>query len=605
MNVVIVVYAMIAGVGFTLALVHLPVWLLNREARTSLAFTVAALCTGAIACAELVMLTATTPAGFALAQRWSNLPLALLFIALAAFGHQYLGGGRIWLALAGIGMRIVALALNFGADDNINFREVTSLGSVDFLGARVAVAIGVRNPWSAILQLDAFLLMLFFADASAAAWRQGRRSVALLVGGSLTFFMLASALRSLLVVWLGLEIPSMASLFSLGVVLVMGYAMSADLLRARELAHALAERELQANLTAEAGHMGTWVRDMATGAIQMSAKGRDLLGFSADEKVTFDSLLRRIRADDRVGFEERLARAARECGPYHVEFRLALPDGQIRWIAAMGRVVCDARGRPARSRGACIDITTRKMQERETLRLRHDIAHVGRVSVMGQLASALAHEINQPLGAILRNAEAASLFVQEPSPDLAEIAAIVEDIRKDALRASAVIDRVRGLLRRQKMTTEMLDTGQMLGDVARLLRPDALARHITLLFDAPPGLPSVQGDRVQLQQVLLNLIQNGMDAIGTEDGRARTVAVTARRSARETLEISVADSGSGIPAGEEHQIFGPFFTTKKAGIGLGLSISRSIVEAHGGHLHCENNPGGGATFRFTLPVARG
>jgi len=145
----------------------------------------------------------------------------------------------------------------------------------------------------------------------------------------------------------------------------------------------------------------------------------------------------------------------------------------------------------------------------------------------------------------------------------------------------------------------------MLGDVARLVHPDALARHITLLFDAPPGLPSVQGDRVQLQQVLLNLIQNGMDAIGAEDGRARTVTVTARRSARDTLEISVVDSGSGIPAGDEQQVFDPFFTTKKAGIGLGLSISRSIVEAHGGHLRGENNPAGGATFRFTLPVARG
>ena len=605
MSLVTVVYAAIAGIGFTLAMVHLPVWFLNREARTSLAFTVAALCTGAIACAELLMLTATTPAAFALAQRWSNVPLALLFIALAAFGHQYLGGGRIWLALTGIGLRIVALALNFGAADSINFSEITALGSVDYLGERVAVAIGVRNPWAAILQLDAFLLMLFFADASAAAWRRGRRSVALLVGGSLTFFMLAGAVRSILVVWLGLQIPNMASLFSLGVVLVMGYAMSADLLRARELAHVLAERELQANLTAEAGNMGTWVRDIATGTLRMSAKARELLGFPADAPVNFDALLQRIRADDRAGFQERLGRAAQECGPYHVEFRLALPDGQIRWIGAMGRVVCDPRGRPIRSRGACIDITTRKMQERETLRLRHDIAHVGRVSVMGQLASALAHEINQPLGAILRNAEAASLFMQDPSPDLAEIAAIVEDIRKDALRAGAVIDRVRGLLRRQKMATERLDTSQMLGDVARLLRPDAVARHITLLFDAPPGLPSVQGDRVQLQQVLLNLIQNGMDAIGPENAAARTVAVTARRAAPETLEISVADSGCGIPAGEENQVFDPFFTTKKAGIGLGLSISRSIVEAHGGRLQGENNAAGGATFRFTLPVARG
>ena len=148
------------------------------------------------------------------------------------------------------------------------------------------------------------------------------------------------------------------------------------------------------------------------------------------------------------------------------------------------------------------------------LRLRQDIAHVGRVSVMGQLASALAHEINQPLGAILRNAEAAALFMQDPSPDLAEISAILEDIRKDDQRAGAVIDRMRALLRRQEVEMIPLDVAQMLGDVATLLRPDAAARHVAARSSTlPPDLPPVRGDRVQLQQVLLNLILNGMDAL--------------------------------------------------------------------------------------------
>jgi PAS domain S-box-containing protein len=604
MSLVTIVYAMIAGVGFALAAVHLPVWLMNREARTSLAFAVAALCTGAIACGELLMLTATTPAGFALAQRWNNLPIAILFIALAAFGYHYLRAGRLWLALLGIGLRVVALAINFGADPNLNFREVSDLGSRLFLGEPVAYAIGVRNPWLALTQLDAFVLMLFFADASVTAWRNGRRTVALLVGGSLTFFMFASATRSLIVMALATPLPSMASLFSLGVVLVMGYAMSADLLNARELARKLGERELQANLTAEAVRLGTWVRDIPGGGLRMNATGRELFGFAPDEPVTFESVLQRIRVDDRAAFESRLAYAARTGGEYHSEFRLALPDGRLRWIAAIGRVVTDARGQPLRSRGACIDITARKLQERETLRLRHDIAHVGRVSVMGQLASALAHEINQPLGAILRNAEAALLFMEDPSPDLAEIAAIIEDIRKDDQRASAVIDRMRALLRRQRPATEMIDTGQMLGDVVRLLRPDAAARHIALPLDVPRDVPPVQGDRVQLQQVLLNLIQNGMDALGPEGAGDRTVAVYARRAEPDFLEVSVADTGTGIAAGEEGKLFDPFFTTKAAGIGLGLSISRSIVEAHGGRMSAENNAGGGATFRFTLPIAR-
>jgi len=603
MSLVTIVYSMIAGVCFTLAAVHLPVWLRNREARTTLAFAVAAICSGAVACGELLMLTATTPAEYAAAQKWNNVPIALLLVALAVFGYHYLRAGRLWLALLGIGLRLIAIAINFGVGQNLNFLEVTALGRIPYMGEEVAIAIGVRNPWLVITQLDAFVLMLFFADASITAWRHGRRTVALLVGGSLTFFMLASAGRSLLVFWLGVQLPSMVSLFSLGVVLVMGYALSMELLRARQLANELEDREMQAKLAAEAANMGTWTRDIVNGTIQASEKWRELFGFAPGEPLTLQAVLPRIRFDDETAFDNRLAQAARHGGDYHAELRLTRPDGQVRWIAAIGRVAFDARGRPLRSRGVCIDITARKHQEREMLRLRQDIAHVGGMSVMGQLASALAHEINQPLGAILRNAEAAALFMQDPSPDLAEISAILEDIRKDDQRAGAVIDRLRALLRRQEVAMTELHLNQVLGDVATLLRPDAAARHVAMQYDVAPDLPPVHGDRVQLQQVLLNLVLNAMDALRSEGGPNRTVAVTARQEGPGTLEISVADTGTGIPAGQVERVFDPFFTTKTTGIGMGLSISRSIVETHGGRLWAENNAQRGATFRFTLPVA--
>ena len=148
-----------------------------------------------------------------------------------------------------------------------------------------------------------------------------------------------------------------------------------------------------------------------------------------------------------------------------------------------------------------------------------------------------------------------------------------------------------------------LDVPQMLDDVAALLRPDAMARHIALDMDVPPDLPRLRGDRVQLQQVLLNLILNGMDAVGSDAANGRRVAVAARREGRDTLAFSVADTGTGIPSARIERVFEPFFTTKASGIGMGLSISRSIVESHGGRIWAENNAEGGATFRFTLPVA--
>ena len=213
---------------------------------------------------------------------------------------------------------------------------------------------------------------------------------------------------------------------------------------------------------------------------------------------------------------------------YQTEYRLMLPDGATRWISSQGRVEFDATGQPVLIRGTARDVTARKQAEQETQLLRQEIAHAGRVSMMGQLASGLAHEINQPLASILRNAEAAELFLQHPSPDLDEIRAILSDIRSDDERAGHVIDRMRGLLKRQTLDTGRLDVGALVGDVAALVRIDAATRQVKLDVDVPADLPHVRGDRVQIQQVLLNLILNGMDALNGTRLEDRRVDVTAR-----------------------------------------------------------------------------
>jgi C4-dicarboxylate-specific signal transduction histidine kinase len=235
--------------------------------------------------------------------------------------------------------------------------------------------------------------------------------------------------------------------------------------------------------------------------------------------------------------------------------------------------------------------------------LRQEIAHAGRVSMMGHLASGLAHEINQPLASILRNAEAAELFLQDPSPDLDEIRAILSDIRADDERAGLVIERMRGLLRRQTLDTRCLDVGSLVGDVAALVRVDAASRQVRLDMEVPGDLPQVRGDRVHLQQVLLNLVLNGMDALNGGTREQRRVSMTARLNGARTIEIAVGDAGPGIPADMLARVFDPFVTTKPHGMGMGLAISRTIVEAHGGQIWAENKAGGGAAFRFTLPIA--
>lgn len=247
----------------------------------------------------------------------------------------------------------------------------------------------------------------------------------------------------------------------------------------------------------------------------------------------------------------------------------------------------------------------RHRSEMETQQLREDLAHSSRVSTMGQLASALAHELSQPLSAILRNAEAAELVMKQQPPDLAEINAILTDIRNDDQRAAGVINRMRALLKKRNLELTDLSLRELVDDVAALTRSDALQRKVQLTLDVAPGLPPVRGDRIQLQQVLLNLLLNGMDAMGNQPTDRRRLTARVRPGDPGMMQLAVSDSGPGIPEQNLSRLFEPFFSTKPQGLGLGLPISRTIVESHGGRLWAENHPEGGALFQFTLPVSTG
>ena len=242
--------------------------------------------------------------------------------------------------------------------------------------------------------------------------------------------------------------------------------------------------------------------------------------------------------------------------------------------------------------------------ERALQEHREQLAHVGRVSALGQLASSLAHELNQPLGAILRNAEAAELFLNKASPDLGELRAVLADIRKDDQRAGEVIDRMRALLQRHRLVREPLTVSELIREVIALVEHDAAARHLTYQLELAPNLPLIHGDRVHLQQVLLNLLLNAMDAMSQPRAEPPQLVVRACLTPEQKIEVTFTDSGAGIPADRLPHLFQPFFTTKPNGMGMGLSISRTIIEAHDGRIWAENSPEGGAAFRFTLPACK-
>ena len=611
---VTVIWSMVASACLTLAAIYWLVWYRNRTAWAHLLFSVTAASTAGFAFFELHIMRAQTPAELYAAVRWAQVPLFVLLVALIWFVGIYLNAGRRWLAWTFSAMRALYLLPTLVAGSNVNYREITSLRHIQFLGEPVTILGGVINPVMLFGQSSIILLLIFVADASVTAWRRGDRRKALMVGGSVEFFVLASLATSILVIWAGVQAPIVFSQLCLGLVAVMAYELSHGVLRTSQLVRelkaseaGLRESEARLSLAVDAADFGLWIQDLTRDRNWASERWRDMFGFVPAAPLETAAILNRVHHDDRDSLQQAraMAIAGADGGRYQTEYRLLMPDGATRWISSLGRVECDAAGRPVLIRGASREITARKHAEREMLLLREEIAHVGRVSMLGQLASALAHEVNQPLAAILSNAEAADRFLQRDPPDIAEVRAIVADIRSADRRAADVIERMRSLLRRHTVDAQRLEVGALVGEVAALVRVDAASRRVKLTIDVPGALPAIRGDRVHLQQVLLNLILNGMDALDGAQPANRRVSVNARRGGRDSVEIAVGDGGPGIPADALGQIFDPFFTTKPHGMGMGLAISRTIVEAHGGKLWAENQDGSGAAFRFTLPIAEG
>ena len=248
------------------------------------------------------------------------------------------------------------------------------------------------------------------------------------------------------------------------------------------------------------------------------------------------------------------------------------------------------------------DVTDRKRAELETDAQRRELTHLSRIAMLGELTGALAHELSQPLTAVRANAQAARHFLDRDPLDVAELRATLDDIIRNNQRAGAVIDRLRALLRKEGPALQPVDMNEVVREVVDLAHSEILSRRITLTSRLAPEIQPVLGDRIQLQQVVLNLVLNACDAMNETDAAKRQLAL-ATEMRDGVVQLVVSDRGPGIPEGQLERVFEPFVTSREQGLGLGLAISRSIVTAHSGSIRAENNVAGGATFRCFLPVA--
>jgi PAS domain S-box-containing protein len=365
---------------------------------------------------------------------------------------------------------------------------------------------------------------------------------------------------------------------------------------------ALRESEERMRLAADAVNMGIWEWDIRKNEIWATDARRSLLGWPASGKVTFEDFISRIHPEDRDRIRRTIDDAIEKGKDYDSEYRLILPDGVVRWMAMRGSVHFAGNGKPARVLGISIDITAHKQAELEARQRRDDLSHLSRVALMGEMSASIAHEINQPLGAILSNAEAAELLLESEAPPLDEIRKILADIRNDNLRASEIIRHLRLLARKRAMQIESLDLNEVTAEVLKLMETEALRRNVSVHteFTAVPAM--ISGDRVHLQQVLINLILNGMEAMAETPEAERCLFVRTVANGDRRVEVSVTDFGQGIAPEKLPRLFDSFFTTKETGMGLGLAIARSIIDAHHGCISAENNADGGATFRLNLPI---
>jgi signal transduction histidine kinase/CheY-like chemotaxis protein len=349
-------------------------------------------------------------------------------------------------------------------------------------------------------------------------------------------------------------------------------------------------------------HTGSFGWDLASGEIYWSDETYRIFETEPSIKPSVQLVLDRTHPDDRTQVRQIIDRASLDRSEFTAEHRLLMADGSVKYVRAVARPLAGEDPQSFVFVGAVMDITERERAEEERERLRQleaDLAYINRVTMMGELAASLAHEIKQPVTAAAINAQACSQWLRRDPPDATKASEAASAMVVALTRTAGIIDRVSSLYRRGKPERELVDLNEIVREMSVLLVDKASRSGVSIRTDLDPALPASTADRVQLQQVLMNLMLNGVEAMQDRGGEL-TVAST--RTEDGQLLISVSDTGIGLSIDAAERIFDAFFTTKPQGTGMGLSISRRIIAAHGGRLWESSNTGQGATFQFTLPV---
>jgi C4-dicarboxylate-specific signal transduction histidine kinase len=369
------------------------------------------------------------------------------------------------------------------------------------------------------------------------------------------------------------------------------------------------QRRIEAYLAAGQSivRTGSWAWNVDTNDVYWSQEVFSILGLDPNSfKPRAGASAASLPAGDQQEYWRKLQAAVRDRSEFAHEYPVSLPDGSTKYVQSVAKPFVNSFG-SLEYIGVLVDITDRRRAEgalRNAHEMQMQLAHANRVATMGQLTASIAHEVTQPIAATLADAQAALRWLGAQSPNLEEVREALDSIVRDANRAGEVIGRIRALIRKAPRRKDSVDINEAIREVIELTRGEVVKNGVSVCTELPDGLPLIEGDRVQLQQVVLNLIVNAVQALGTlADGTRELLITTAQAKPHEVL-VAVKDSGAGLAADDLEHILEPFYSTKLDGMGMGLAICRSIVEAHGGRLWVEANEPRGAVFRFTLPIAK-